>query len=58
MLANPAFYKKSKELDFENYSIRFRTNLNTYIVFFGFLVETILKADTKLTFVMCWQIFH
>ena len=48
--------KKSKQHTFENNSNRFRTNLTHLQAFLGFPVKTIMKADTKLTVVMCCHI--
>ena len=35
----------------------FKTNLDPFIIVLGFPVETIMKADTKLTVVMCCHLF-
>ena len=42
---------------YENNSNRFRTNLDPFIGVLGFPVETIIKADTKLTVVICCHLF-
>ena len=57
MLGRPAWYKKLKQQTFENNSDRFRTNLDPLQAFLGFPVETIMKADAKLTVVMCCHLF-
>ena len=57
MLGRPAWYKKLEQQTFENNSDRFRTNLDPFTSIFGFPVETIMKADTKLTVVMCCNLF-
>ena len=52
MLGRPALYKKLKQQTFENNSKRFRTNFDPFTGVLGFPVETIMKADTKLTLVI------
>ena len=53
MLGRPAWYKKT----YENNSDRLRTNLDPFIGVLGFPVETIMKADKKLTVVICSHLF-
>ena len=57
MLGITALYKKLKQQIFENYSDRFRSILDPIIGVLGFPVKTIMKADTKITVVMCGHIF-
>ena len=45
MLGRPAWYNKLKQQTFENNSNMLRTNLDPFKAFFGFPVETIMKAD-------------
>jgi hypothetical protein len=49
--------KKLKQQTFENNSNRFRTNLDPYVGVLRLPVETVMKADTKLTVVMCCHFF-
>ena len=55
LLGRPAWYNKLQQT-FENNSYRFRTNLDPFIGVLGLPVETIIKADTKLTVVMCFHL--
>ena len=57
MLGRPAWYKKLEQQTFENNSNRFKTNFDPFTGVLGFPVETIMKADTKLTVVMCCHLF-
>ena len=57
MLGRPAWYKKLKQQTFENNSDGLKTNLEPFTDVLGFPVETIMKADTKLTVIMCCHLF-
>ena len=57
MLGRPAWYKKLEQQTFENNSDRFRANLELFTGVLGFPVETIMKADTKLTVVIGCHLF-
>ena len=52
-----ACYNKSKQQTFEGNSVRLWTTLDPCVGVLGFPVKIIIKADTKLTVVMCCSIF-
>ena len=57
MLGRKAWYNKLRQQTFENNSDRFRNNLDPFTGIFRLPVETIMKAYTKLTLVMCCNFF-
>ena len=57
MLPRPAIYKKLRQPTFENNSDRLGNNLDPLLGVLGFPVKTIMKADIKLTVVMCCRTF-
>ena len=56
LITGPGLYKKTPPYRFEMNLILFRPNSDSLEVFSGGLVKTKMKADTKLTVVMCCQI--
>ena len=58
VITRPALYKKKPAYMFEINNIIFRPHLDMYRGVFGLPGKNKMKANTKLTVVMCCQIFH